>query len=87
MGNNPVAYIMSTGGLTATGQEWVNKLVEFSFSLHYKPSKKKTLLDALGHTSEQTHLEHIQLSTKTVPVEMVKTSLDGLHFIQETRNR
>ena len=74
--NNLVAYIISAGRLTATGQRWVNKLAEFSFSLHYKLGKQNTIAATLSRTSEQTHLKHIQSCTETVPIEMVKALLD-----------
>ena len=76
---------MSTGRLTATSQRWVNELAEFSFSLHYKPSKQNTIADTLSCTSEQTHLEQIQSCTETVPVEMVKAFLDGSDLTHENQ--
>ena len=83
--NNPVTYIISTGRLTATGQRWVNELAEFSFSLHYKSGKQDPIADTLSRTSEQTHLEHIQSCTETVPVEMVKALLDRSDLTQENQ--
>ena len=67
--NNHVTYIMSTGGLTATCQRWVNELAELFFSLHYKPGKQNTITDTISCTSEQTRLEHIQSCTETIPVD------------------
>ena len=59
---------MSTERLTTTGQRWVNKLPEFSFSLHCKPGKQNTIAAALSRTPEQTHLEYRQSCIETVPV-------------------
>ena len=83
--NNSVTYIVSTGRLTATGQRWVNELAEFSFSLHYKQGKHNTTAETLSRTSEQTHLEHIQLCTETVSVEIVKALLDCSDLTQENQ--
>ena len=81
--NNTVTYIMSTGRFTATGQRWVNELAQFSFSFHYKPGKQNSIEDTLSRTSDQTHLEHIQSCTETVPIEVVKALLDRSDLTQE----
>ena len=74
---------MSKGRLTITGQRWVNELAEFSFSLHYKLVKQNTIADTLSCTSKQTHLEHIQSYTETVPVKMLNTLLGHSNLTQE----
>ena len=80
--NNPINYIMSTGKLTATGQWWVNKLVEFYFSLQYKLCKQNIIADALSCVSEQTSLEHTHLCTETLPVGIVKTLSESSDWTQ-----
>ena len=76
---------MSTGRLKATSQRWINELAEFSFFLHYKPSKQNVIADTLSCTSERAHLEYIQSCTEVVPVEFVKTSLDISDLTQENQ--
>ena len=83
--NNPVTYIMSTGRLTVTGQRWANELAEFSFSLQYESGKQNTIADTLSLILKQTHLEHIQSCTETVPVEIVKALLGHSDLTQENQ--
>ena len=65
---------MSTGKLTATNQRWVNKLVKFSFSLHFKPGKQKIFAGTLRCTPEQKHLKCIESCRETVMKELLDDS-------------
>ena len=81
--SNPVTFIMFTEKLTATNRRWVNEQAELFFAIYYKLGKQNIIADTLSRTSEQTHLEHKQFCTQAVPVEMVKTLLDGSNLTQE----
>ena len=76
---------MSSARLTTTGQRWVNELLEFFFSVHYKPGKQNITADTLSHTPEQMYLEHIQFCTEIVSVKMVNTLLDSLSLALENQ--
>ena len=75
--NNPINCITTTSRLSATGQRWVNELVEFSFSIHYSPRKQNVIANTFSRPSANTYVECMEACTKLVSADQVRTVLDG----------
>ena len=65
--NNPLAYVLMTAKLDATGHRWVAALSNYTFSILYKPGKANRDADALSRikwheavelTSHSVHAVH-----------------------------
>ncbi|XP_035664236.1 uncharacterized protein LOC118407810 [Branchiostoma floridae] len=46
--NNPLTYVLSTAKLNATGHRWVAELVDYNFSIKYRPGKANADADVLS---------------------------------------
>ena len=46
--NNPLAYILTSAKLNATGLRWVNELADFHFDIRYRPGKTNADADTLS---------------------------------------
>ena len=55
MDNNPLAYILTSAKLDATGQRWVASLANYVLRIFYKTSKIYVEADALSHTPRSEH--------------------------------
>ena len=66
--NNPMAYILTTAKLDATGQRWVASLANYNFKIFYKGGKLNVEADALSCIpQENTQVEHVEpLIVKTM---------------------
>ena len=49
--NNPLAYVMSTAKLNATGMQWVGELAEYHFDIKYRPGRVSADVDTLSRMS------------------------------------
>ena len=47
--NMPLAYVLTTAKLDATGHRWIAALSNYTFSIIYKPGKAHHGADALSH--------------------------------------
>ena len=46
--NNPLAHVMSSARLNATGMRWVGELADYRFTVHYRPGKSNGDADGLS---------------------------------------
>ena len=46
--NNPLTYVLTSAKLNATGLRWVADLVEFDFTIKYRPGKENVDADCLS---------------------------------------
>ena len=46
--NKPLAYILTTAKLDATGHRWVSELSNYDFSIKYRPGRQNKDADALS---------------------------------------
>ena len=62
--NNPLAYVLTTAKLDATGQRWVATLANYNFKIFYKAGKLNLDADALSRIPwEMTETAHTPLDT------------------------
>ena len=45
---NPMTYLLTSGKVNATGQQWENELSNSNFSIHYKPGIENIVTDLLS---------------------------------------
>ena len=66
--NNPLAYILTTAKLDATGQRWVASLANYNFKIFYKSGKLNVEVDTLLCIPwESIQVEHVEpLIVKTI---------------------
>ena len=66
--NNPLAYILTTAKLDATGQRWVAGLANYNFKIFYRSGRLNVEVDALLHIPwESTQMENVEpLIVKTM---------------------
>ena len=63
--NNPLLYVLSSAKLNATGQRWVNELVDFNVNIQYKPGRNNADAAALSRFPEDIK-EYIKTYTNDV---------------------
>ena len=58
--NNPLAYVLTTQNLDATGHRWVGMLASFQFMLEYQKGADNGVADALSHVPICNNQEMVQ---------------------------
>ena len=58
--NNPLAYIMTTPNLDATGHQWVSALAKYDFWLEYQKGQDNAVADTLSWVTTHLKLEAVQ---------------------------
>ena len=79
--NNPLTYVMTSARLNATGQRWVNELVDFHFTLRYLPGRINQAADALSRMPADID-QYIQQCTNEFAGEAFHALLDGIKEAQ-----
>ena len=72
---NPLTYIKTSCKLNATGQRWVNELVNFQFSVNYKPGNQNNVPDSLRRFPKSS--QDLEEYGQTCSVEEVRAIFDG----------
>jgi hypothetical protein len=82
--NNPVAYVLTTAKLDATGHRWLAVLSTFNFNIKYTTGKNNADADALSrlpavHDSVQSPMSLEAICDSMVP----KSYVESLQFHQK----
>lgn len=78
--NNPLTYILTTAKLNATGHRWVAELVDFNFTIKYRPGRCNADADGLSRMPLDIG-QYMQLCTEEINQEVISAAVQGVTLL------
>ena len=75
--NNPLAYVLTSARLNATGLRWTGELADFNFNIRYRPGKLSGDADALSRMPRDID-EYMKMCSAEVNRDVVQASVSGV---------
>ena len=64
--NNPLAYVLTTAKLDATGHRWLAALANYHFSIQYRPGRRHGDADGFSRRPVQSHDDFEEMDVDTI---------------------